>query len=232
MRHSAVISLLVLALSVAGCGGGESEPAEELSIGDATAATNDPNARDQVRGNGGRSGIVIGPPSLDESSALPRVGVGTTGAGCRGTELQPTAANVGDVKAAILCLLNVERAARNLAPLRRNASLTQAATLHSRDMVSRRYFSHVSLSGETFVVRIKRTGYLRGARAWTLGENLAWGSGNLASPSRIVRGWMESPGHRANILNGRFREIGIGLAFGVPVGGAGATYNTGFGARV
>jgi uncharacterized protein YkwD len=223
-----VIFLLLLVLLVAaGCGGGDSESVERSSIGDPAAATNAP---DDTSGEGG---VVIGPPSLDVLDDLPRVGVGTGAAGCSGTQLQPSTANAGAVKTAILCLLNVERSARKLAPLRTNARLAQAATLHSRDMVARRYFSHVSLSGETFVVRIKRAGYLDGARAWTLGENLAWGSGSLASPTRIVQGWMQSPGHRANILNGQFREIGIGLAFGVPVDGidSGATYNTGFGAR-
>ncbi len=102
-------------------------------------------------------------------------------------------------------------------------------------MVTRRYFSHVSASGEDFVSRIKRAGYLRGARAWTVGENLAWGSGSLGSPAEIVRGWMQSPPHKANILNGRFREVGVGIALGVPLPEAevvGATYNTGFGAHL
>ena len=219
----------------AGCGGGEPESVDRSPIGEAATATNDPEARDEVRGNSGRPGIVIGPPSLDDLRELPPAGVGAGGEGCRGTALEPTPQNARDVKTAILCLLNAERKARGLPALRVNVRLTQAATLHSNDMVARGYFSHVSLTGEDFVVRIKKAGYLRGSRAWTLGENLAWGSGTLASPAGIVRGWMESPGHKANILNGRFREIGIGVAFGVPlpeVQDAGATYNTGFGARL
>jgi len=234
VRRAPAFLLLLLGLIAAGCGGGDPEAVERSRIGEASTATNDPEARDDVRGNSGRPGIAIGPPSLDDLRQLPPAGVGAGGEGCRGTELEPTPQNARDVTAAILCLLNAERKARNLPPLRPNGRLAQAASLHSKDMVAQGYFSHVSLSGEDFVVRIKKAGYLRGSRAWTLGENLAWGSGSLASPAGIVKGWMESPGHKANILNNRFREIGIGLAFGVPlpdVGGDGATYNTGFGAR-
>src|SRR3712207_9413731 len=97
-------------------------------------------------------------------------------------------------------------------------------------MVGARYFSHDSRSGDEFDDRIVRTGYTRGSRA-ILGENLAWGSGGLATPRAIVRGWMRSPGHRRNILHGQFREIGIGVVKGKPGHRDGATYATGFGLR-
>jgi uncharacterized protein YkwD len=66
-----------------------------------------------------------------------------------------------------------------------------------------------------------------------VGENIAWGSQELATPRSIVNGWMHSPGHRANILNRRFREIGIGVSRGAPEPGfdRAATYATDFGAR-
>ena len=100
-------------------------------------------------------------------------------------------------------------------------------------MNRRNYFDHTSRGGSSFVDRIKRAGYLRGARSWSVGENLAWGSGSHATARSIVRAWMNSPGHRANILNGRFREIGIGITRGAPVPGVhnGATYATSFGSR-
>jgi uncharacterized protein YkwD len=83
--------------------------------------------------------------------------------------------------------------------------------------------------------RIQGSHYLDGARSWSLGENIAWGSGTLATPRSIVRAWMHSPEHRANILNGGFRDIGIGIATGapVPLGSrlGGATYTTDFGTR-
>src|SRR4051794_29348503 len=120
-----------------------------------------------------------------------------------------------------LCLLNAERKKHGLRKLRLSKRLSKAAVKHSRDMVHRDYFSHTSLSGASFVDRIRHTGYLSGAHAWTVGENLAWGSGSLSSPAQTVRAWMHSPGHRHNILTGRFRHIGIGIVVGAPahVGG-------------
>lgn len=137
---------------------------------------------------------------------------------------------------ATLCLLNRERAAHGLGPLRANDALTRAARGHSSNMVSRRFFDHTAPGNVTFVERIKRARYApRGG--WAVGENLAWGSGSLAQPLSIVASWMRSPGHRANILNGRFRAIGIGIARGIPISASaavarsGATYTTDFGSR-
>jgi uncharacterized protein YkwD len=80
--------------------------------------------------------------------------------------------------------------------------------------------------------RIKRTGYLNGARSWQVGENIAWGEESLATPAAIVDAWMKSPGHRANILNGSYDEIGISADGGRP-GEArhdnAATFTTDFG---
>ena len=131
-----------------------------------------------------------------------------------------------------LCLVNLERTSRGLRRLRDNARLERAADKHSRDMVVRDFFSHTSLGGATMMDRIKNAGYIGGARSYSLGENLAWGTGALGSPLKIVAGWMRSPGHRQNILNGRFEELGVGIVPGAPGGHSdGATYTTDFGAR-
>jgi uncharacterized protein YkwD len=133
---------------------------------------------------------------------------------------------------ATLCVLNAERARYRLRPLRLDARLSKAARRHARDMARRKYFSHDSLAGGSFVDRIRRVGYLRGARRWSVGENLAWGTHGRSTPMAVTRMWMASPGHRANILSPSFREIGIGLAYRAPVGGRGgpaATYATDFG---
>ena len=90
------------------------------------------------------------------------------------------------------------------------------------------YFAHGN-----FVGRIKRARYLSGAGTWSVGENIAWGSGELATPREIVKAWMNSPPHRHNILHRKFGEVGIGVARGVPVRANydGATYTTDFGKR-
>ena len=131
---------------------------------------------------------------------------------------------------ATLCLLNKTRVRHNLRPLRLNRKLSAAARGHSHAMAARRFFSHNSVSGASFLDRIRRTGYLSGARSWLVGENIAYGTGSRSTPRAIRRAWMNSPPHRANILS-RFRAIGIGIAKGTPSGPAGATYTTDFGRR-
>lgn len=133
---------------------------------------------------------------------------------------------------ATLCVLNAERARRDLRPLRLNRRLSRAARRHSRAMARKRFFSHTSPGGRTFVDRIRRTGYLRGARRWNIGENIAWGSGGLSAPRSVATAWMKSAGHRANILSRSFGSIGIGVARGTPFGGGGAIYTTDFGRAV
>ena len=132
---------------------------------------------------------------------------------------------------ATLCVLNAERARHRLRPLRLNHKLSTAAQRHSRAMARKKFFSHTSPGGASFVDRIRSTGYLSGARIWTVGENIAYGSGNRSTPRSIGSAWMNSPPHRANILSGSFRSIGIGVASGTPVGGGGGTYTTDFGRR-
>jgi len=155
--------------------------------------------------------------------------------GCANTDLKPTRANLDLVRDAVLCLHNRERASRGLPRLKENPKLRRAAARHSDNMVSASFFDHTSPSGSTMVDRIRRTGYTSRARSWALGENIAWGSGRLATPAQIHRSWMNSSGHRANILQRSFREIGIGIETGLPVrlsaAQSGATYTTDFGYR-
>jgi uncharacterized protein YkwD len=164
--------------------------------------------------------------------ALP---AGASAAACKGANSRPTARNLPAIRTATVCLLNKQRASHGLPRLRQQRVLAKVAKRYSRLMVRQGFFSHVSPSGSTMVGRVRRTRYLRGVRSWSLGENLAWGAGRSASPAQIVRAWMRSPGHRANILDGTFREIGIGIVRGAPrrVGAAraAATYTTEFGAR-
>ena len=108
------------------------------------------------------------------------------------------------------CLLNRERARRGLRALRSESRLRSAASGHSRDMAEHDYFAHDTPSGLSVVDRVRRTGYLRHAHAWSVGENIAWGGGHYATPREIVDMWMHSEGHRANILNTGYRRSGSG----------------------
>lgn len=170
-------------------------------------------------------------PAFAATAALAVTPATSSAAGCAGAHVTPTAAHAARVRHATLCLVNRERVRRGLPRLRAQRSLTRAASRYARLMVTRHFFDHVSPGGSTMAQRIKRTNYLRGTRGWSLGENLAYGSGSSATPAQIVDAWMHSAGHRRNILDRGFREIGVGVALGAPHGGAGATYVNEFGRR-
>ena len=159
-----------------------------------------------------------------------REGVGA-GDACADAGMRPDASNLATVADATLCLLNGERADRGLATLRLNDRLRRAALVHGNDMVEHSYFSHSGRDGSQPAERIRASGYLSGGGGWHIGENLAWGTGALASPSAIMSAWMNSAGHRANILRPAYREIGFGVLAGNPSSrdSGGATFVTEFG---
>lgn len=177
--------------------------------------------------------LALAPPGADAARAkvsgyLPNCQVATTVA----SSLPRTAPTIRLARAAV-CLINKRRSARGMARLRVNRRLSRAAAWHTRDMVRRSYFAHVSKRGRDVVDRLRNTHYLGGRFSWAVGENLAWGSGVLGTPRQIVRAWMDSPGHRRNMLDPRYREIGIGVVARGPVRTElpAATYTTTFGVR-
>jgi uncharacterized protein YkwD len=155
---------------------------------------------------------------------------------CAGADALPGQLAPERLRAATLCLMNAERGQRGLAQLRGQPALDRVAQSYARQMVRRRFFDHTSPGGSTMMSRIRATHYLRDVASWSLGENLAWGSGALATPRATVRAWMQSPDHRANLLDPRFRDVGIGVAAGAPEAlgpdEPGGTYVTDFGRRV
>ena len=100
---------------------------------------------------------------------------------------------------------NIERAKAGCAAVTVSATLTTAARNHSSDMAAGNYFSHTGRNGSTFVARVKAAGFTAPA----VGENIAWGYGDAAG---VMTGWMNSPGHRANILNCKATTLGVGAA--------------------
>ena len=134
----------------------------------------------------------------------------------------------------MLCLINQEREHHGEGALATNAKLTRAAQAHSRDMANEDYFSHVAPNGETPLQRMRASGYLPNSQdGYVVGENIAWGTMWLATPQSIVSAWMASPGHRANILDGAYRETGVGVEPRPPAslaeGQPGALYTQDFG---
>jgi uncharacterized protein YkwD len=108
----------------------------------------------------------------------------------------------------MLAGLNSVRRAHGLAPFRLSAELGRAAVAHARSMGEKGYFSHDSADGTSFGKRLAH--YYEHAQECRLGENIIWASGAVDIPG-LIRAWMASPGHRANILTPGFREIGIGI---------------------
>jgi uncharacterized protein YkwD len=151
-------------------------------------------------------------------------------ADCGNVDLVPDASNLAQVSQATVCLLNNERAVRGLAPMRLADGLTRPSLAFSARMVAEGFFAHVSPDGGTLTDRLVAGGYIEREGSWTVGENIAWGQGPLSTPRSITVAWMNSPGHRANILTAGYDEIGIGVVLGTPGDTSwGATYTTDFG---
>jgi uncharacterized protein YkwD len=122
----------------------------------------------------------------------------------------------------MLMLHNRARKVRGLRPLCVDRRLTRAARSHSREMIKKDYFSHPSYNGESVAERLVRFGYHKG----TYGENLAGGSGRYAGPDNAFQRLMNSPRHRAIILDGKFRLVGVGAYTGNYKGFRGYTMYT------
>jgi uncharacterized protein YkwD len=153
---------------------------------------------------------------------------------CQNTELTPETDNLQAIREATMCLVNQERARNGELPLQPNTELAEVAQQHSEDMVSKDYFSHTTPSGETQQDRVLASGYIPNSQVgYTIGENIAWGTLYLATPSSIVAAWIASPEHLANILNAEYSETGIGIdPAGLPSlaeGQPGAIYTQEFG---
>jgi uncharacterized protein YkwD len=170
---------------------------------------------------------------LAVAALLPAVGTAATGATCGDSTAAPRQLTLRQMRASELCLINRVRVHYGLHQLAFNAELRDSATGHSDSMVTHRYFAHEGPGG-SMDSRITRTGYLHSAGAFTVGENIGGGHGRrFGSPMAVFKEWMHSPPHRANILDPGFRDAGVGVARGYPMGPAAgsATYTVDFGAR-
>lgn len=114
-----------------------------------------------------------------------------------------TAASQYDAE--LLRLTNLERQKAGVAALSLSNQLNQAAQNHADDMAKNNYFSHTGLNGSTMSDRVNATGYTYSS----LGENIAAGR---STPADTIKQWMNSQGHRENILNSNYTEIGFGYS--------------------
>jgi uncharacterized protein YkwD len=112
------------------------------------------------------------------------------------------------LESSLLDRINAVRAGRGLRPFHISGGLTAAARQHSHSMAQKGYFSHASANGGAFWRRIATYYGYHGFRSWSVGENILWSSPDVDSGGAL-RMWMESPEHRANLLDRSWREIGL-----------------------
>jgi uncharacterized protein YkwD len=180
--------------------------------------------------------VALAAPAAARADGGPSARARAAAERCTAADALPGQAAAEDLREATLCLMNAERAARGLGRLQTQPLLGRVASSYARQMVRGRFFDHTSPGGSTMLARIKSTSYLRDVTSWSVGENLAWGTGSLATPRAMVRAWMQSAEHRANLLDRHFADVGIGVVAGAPValepGELGGTYVTDFGRRL
>jgi uncharacterized protein YkwD len=152
---------------------------------------------------------------------------------CAAADVVATTQGARSFERSTLCLLNAQRRSAGLRALSTRPPLSRAAAGYSDQMVRESFFGHQAPSGPDLAGRLTRAGYLsHAATDWFVGENLGWATGTAATPRQLVAAWMASPGHRRNILEPTFRDIGIGVASGTPASGPdGVTVTTDFGTQ-
>lgn len=117
----------------------------------------------------------------------------------------PEQGSISDYAKEVARLVNVERSKRGLQKLTLNAQISKVAKIKCQDMINKHYFSHTSPTyGSPFKMMESF-----GIRFSAAGENIAYGQ---KTPAEVMNGWMNSPGHRANILSGTYTNIGVGMA--------------------
>ena len=135
---------------------------------------------------------------------------------CPGADLRPNPFDGSEVDSASVCLINQVRRAHGLRPLRFNRTLARVATSQVGQMVHLNYFADVRPYGPTPGRLIASTHYAAHAASLSTGQNIGWGTGSDATPASIVSAWMQSPPHRAVILAGGYRDIGVGVTAVLP----------------
>jgi len=240
------MAALAGAIVVAGCGGGGGSDSAEAPapVNQSSSAPSAVVSADGTLGLVGPAGRAtakkqqfedrkgnIDPKSNRKTDAL-KHGV-AAGDACNDAGVTPSDGNIDQLNAAILCLVNAERADKGLPALNHVSELDESSRGMCQRMITEHFFSHETPDGKTVVDRVEPTGYIPKSGDWVVGENLAWGSGALSTPQSIVNGWMNSPGHRANILAPDYKDIGLAACMGSPTttNSGGTVYVNNFGAK-
>ncbi|MFD7246409.1 CAP domain-containing protein [Streptomyces massasporeus] len=203
----------------AGDSAGSTTPLASASASPSTTASSSPSAKPKEKRKQSASPT---PRARKTSAPASKAAAGTTAKnsgggsasgsgglrpGGTGSDSGSGSTSGGGPEAQVLSLVNKERAAAGCSPVTANDRLTRAADDYSDVMARSGVMSHTGPDGSTMTTRVEAAGY-----QWsTLGENIAQGQADAAS---VMKSWMNSPGHRANILNCSFKELGVGVHFG------------------
>jgi uncharacterized protein YkwD len=161
--------------------------------------------------------LIAGLSAAIVLAALPAApGTAVAGTTCADATAFPRSTSHARLSESIRCLLNERRRSAGLKPVDRQLKLLRAAGRHGRDMIRHRFVSHLGSNGSTPLSRVRRTGFLRGASFFVVGEDLAWGEKTAAIPVNVVTALMNSAVHRHNILDKRFNRAGVAVLRGDP----------------
>jgi uncharacterized protein YkwD len=130
-------------------------------------------------------------------------------------DAEPGSISNGETRKAVVCLINKQRDQAGLKNLENDKRLQRAAQRHTDRMDGTGCFDHTCGGEGALDNRLEDVGYLIGGLSrWAYGENIAWGMRDQGTPEAIVKAWMNSAGHRANILDCSLTKLGVGVAEG------------------
>jgi uncharacterized protein YkwD len=135
---------------------------------------------------------------------------------CEGVNAGPNANNAASIGAATLCLIDRERIARHLHPLRDNGDLRTLAASQVHDMVRWNYFADDRPPGIGPMALVASTHYQAHTKSLSIGQNVGWGTSQYATPAKMVAAWLADPPHRKIMLTGEYRDGGVGVMPAVP----------------
>lgn len=178
-----------------------STPSPTATLVPTSTATRTPNSSATQPPTATIHATATSPPGQSTPSSTPVAATATSGS-C-------TVTFNNGYEGTVLELINDERQDQGLPAYTTDSRLRSAALVHATDMACNDFFSHTGSDGSSPADRVSAQGY-----SWSsVGENIYAGSGSYGSPSSAFQGWMNSPGHRANILSSTFTQIGVGYVY-------------------
>jgi uncharacterized protein YkwD len=147
---------------------------------------------------------LLGHPKVDSAQA----------SGCPDSGSSPYEVGTKRARAAVTCLINQARHRHGRSSLKARTALRSAAARHSRYMEAHHCFSHQCRGEAPLARRVQKAGYLSCRCTWGVGEDLHWGKRSKGTPRSVVRGWLNSPAHRAAMLSRQYNHVGVGVVAG------------------